>query len=197
MRSERTAARQVRSNVVAQSSATCDGCAALASTLQVLTLTRASTADVNNVATAWSQCADCDATALAIQVVLAPRLTGLSAANRALALNAACTSCQSAAAAYQFVVVASSHDELTKQARGVVDQARAQMRAQLDAAGRAPDPRDRSTNPKTGGSLKNQLDQSAARLQQSLRSELGATSVEVHADVQTGRPGTAPGSVDS
>jgi hypothetical protein len=108
-------------------SATCDGCAAESTTLQVLYVPRARVASLDNAAVAWAQtCGDCTATALSVQVVVLRGRPTVVPNNRGLALTAACTTCRSAAAAFQLVVVADRADRLD-------DASLADLRAWVDA----------------------------------------------------------------
>lgn len=184
----RTRARDVKAGAVATSSAICDGCQGAATTLQVLTLERATKAVVDNVATAWaSGCSGCGSSSLSVQVILARRVTDLVAANRALAVNAACAGCDSAAAALQFVVIDPRRSELSSQGKDLVDQIRAQLADRLAAAADGPAPRAGArTLSATPGGLRGDLEASAEQLRAALGSDLGAASVQVHTDLHTG-----------
>lgn len=95
----------VRADLVATTSTTCHGCAGESAGLQVLYLTRAKQAQLDNVATAWIQnCWDCSATALAVQVVVVPGRPGAQPANRSFSVTGTCATCRTAAAAFQVVV---------------------------------------------------------------------------------------------
>jgi hypothetical protein len=116
-----THARQVKADVSAVATATCDGCAGDATTLQVLVVRRAETINVDNIATAWSTCVDCGSTALSVQVVLLYRSHLLTANNRASAVNAACEQCTSTAVAYQVVVETNSPWGMSRAERAALE----------------------------------------------------------------------------
>lgn len=99
---------EVRADLVATTSTTCHGCAGESAGLQVLYLTGADQAQLDNVATAWTQnCWDCSATALAVQVVVVPGRPGSQPANRSFSVTDECATCRTAAAAFQVVVTLS------------------------------------------------------------------------------------------
>ncbi|HEX5087118.1 MAG TPA: hypothetical protein VFV89_04865 [Nocardioides sp.] len=107
--------RVVKSDVTATGSATCDGCDAESTALQVLYVSRTQEARLDNTAVAWTQsCKDCIATALSVQVVAMTGVPSMVPNNRALALNADCVSCQVAGAAYQVVVSSPPGDRLSR-----------------------------------------------------------------------------------
>ena len=61
----------MRAGVTATGSATCDGCDATSTALQVLYVGYARRAALDNTAVAWAQdCTTCTATALSVQVVV-------------------------------------------------------------------------------------------------------------------------------
>jgi hypothetical protein len=97
--------RSVQADAVATGTATCTGCTAQGTALQVLHVGRGRRAGLHNTATAWTQeCRDCAATTLSVQVALLRGVRRVVATNRALALTAACESCRATTAAYQLVV---------------------------------------------------------------------------------------------
>jgi hypothetical protein len=105
--------RTVKSDVTATGSATCDGCDATSTALQVLYINRGRQARLDNTAVAWTQaCTDCAATALSVQVVVLRSVPSIVPDNRALAVNAACTSCRATGVAYQLVVASRRADRL-------------------------------------------------------------------------------------
>ena len=118
----RSHARNVKADASAVATATCDGCAGDATTLQVLLVRRANTTNVDNVATAWSNCVDCGATALSVQVVLLYKSPVLTANNRASAVNAACEECVSTAVAYQLVVETDSPSGMSRADRKALEE---------------------------------------------------------------------------
>ncbi|HLN79245.1 MAG TPA: hypothetical protein VK204_19535 [Nocardioidaceae bacterium] len=103
-RAVRVPYRRVKADTTANASATCDGCSADATALQILYLDGESGSTVDNVAAAWSRCRGCRATALSVQVVVVRGRPSIQANNRALAVNAACRHCHTASAAFQVVV---------------------------------------------------------------------------------------------
>jgi hypothetical protein len=108
--------RPVRADTSAITSATCNGCTGASKTLQVVYAVRPRGVEVDNAAVAWSSCADCGGTALSVQVVVVRGLHGIVANNRALATNVACTTCHTAARAYQLVVAAPDAGKLSRRA---------------------------------------------------------------------------------
>lgn len=129
----------VRADLVATTSTTCHGCAGESSGLQVLYLTRAEQAQLDNIATAWTQnCWDCSATALAVQVVVVPGRPGAQPANRSFSVTDTCATCRTAAAAFQVVV---SLDPVTRFPEQTLAELRtwfAEQEAALRAAVAAP-----------------------------------------------------------
>ncbi|GAA4751855.1 hypothetical protein GCM10023350_41410 [Nocardioides endophyticus] len=106
--------RTVKSDVAATGSATCDGCDATSTALQVLYVNRGRQARLDNTAAAWTQaCTDCAARALSVQVVVLRGVPSIVPNNRALAVNAACSSCQATGVAYQLVVASRRANRLS------------------------------------------------------------------------------------
>jgi hypothetical protein len=132
-----TALRSVRADAVATASTTCNGCGAQAATLQVVYARNARTLTADTVAAAWSTCTGCHAVALSLQIVVTRSPGIVTAANRALALNAACIGCSTRAAAIQIIVVSPSGRDLSFASRvrseALRDQLLAQLRAQPSA----------------------------------------------------------------
>lgn len=123
--------RALKSDVTATGSATCDGCDAASTALQVLYVHRGREARLDNTATAWTQsCAGCTATALSVQVVVLRGMADLVPNNRALAVNAACASCRATGVAFQVVVV-------SRHARRLSHEALAELRAWVAEQGAA------------------------------------------------------------
>lgn len=125
------------------SSATCDGCAAESTTLQVLYASRTRTARLDNSAVAWTQaCGSCTATSLSVQVVVLRGRPTIVPNNRALALNAACSACRTTSAAFQLVVVADRaqrlSDESLAELRAWFDEQAALLRASVEAPAPVP-----------------------------------------------------------
>jgi putative peptide zinc metalloprotease protein len=72
--------------------------------------------DQTNAAVAYSSCVDCKTTAIAIQILLVEGSPSTyTPANAAVAINENCSSCQTFAAAYQFVVQTNGPVRFTKQ----------------------------------------------------------------------------------
>ncbi|MGZ4472944.1 MAG: hypothetical protein ACXVXM_13345 [Nocardioidaceae bacterium] len=175
-----TGTADLDAHAVATSSAGCDGCRGLATTVQVI-VGRPGAARVDNVATAWSRCADCRASAVSLQVVVLATAGPVVARNRSLAVTAGCLRCKAAAGAYQTVVVAKDAWLSGAAARGALDTwAREQARAQLtQVAARA------------GGSMARQQDVATAsglgRLRSLLEQDAGARVLKVKGLVRLNR----------
>lgn len=116
-RAVRVPFHRVKADATANASATCTGCTADASALQVLYLDGATGSTVDNVATAWSRCRRCRATALSVQVVVVRGRPAIEANNQALAVDVACRRCHTAAAAFQVVVSGPRGPRLSATAR--------------------------------------------------------------------------------
>ena len=107
---------RVKADTVATSSTTCDGCAGESTALHVVYLPRAGRPPRQRRRPPGPRSAGCTSTALSVQVVV---LRGPPVAvpnNRALALNAACTSCRTSALAFQVVLVADGATALSDEA---------------------------------------------------------------------------------
>jgi hypothetical protein len=181
--------RAVKSDVTATGSAICDGCHAASTALQVLYVSHAPEAHLDNTAVAWNQgCKDCTATALSVQVVVLRGTPAIVPNNRAVAVNAACTSCQTAGAAFQ-VVVSSRHDdrlsseELAALRAWVAKQSQALLAS--DASPQAPAPTDRLARQKAERRAQRAADSALVDLEQLVTGDLGATTVS--SDVELSR----------
>ena len=119
--------RSGHATTTATASSTCNGCQARASTVHVVRTTGGGNPVADHVAAAWSSCTGCGARAVSIQVVLAPRAGSVVAANRALAVNAVCDTCDTAAVAVQFVLVGARTPELSDAAREILEQLAADL----------------------------------------------------------------------
>ena len=108
--------RSVRADTSALTSATCNDCRGHAVTLQVVYARWPRELEVDNAAVAWSSCEHCGGTALSVQVVIVRGTHEVTANNRALSTNAACRDCDTAALAYQLVVVTPHSDHLSREA---------------------------------------------------------------------------------
>ncbi|KGN31296.1 hypothetical protein N802_04200 [Knoellia sinensis KCTC 19936] len=117
-----------QANSVAGATADCDGCTATASALTIVSATdgghpysrvkATGRAVVDNMATTTtSDCTGCGTVAVSLQVVLARTQTLLSVNNRSIAVNAGCTECKAASAAYQIVIVSEELTRLTQSDR--------------------------------------------------------------------------------
>lgn len=183
-RDERASVVRLRSDgrgrATATSSATCDGCASIASTVQVLYGRQR--ASVDNVAVAWAtSCSGCEARSVAVQVaVLSGRgRTDVAATNQALAVNAACDTCSTDAVAVQYVVVGTNGRQLSRHVRAELEA----LAAQLAANAVAPqDSARRSTGPEArSGPDRDALD----AVGDSIEADLGG-SVTLHLDQRRG-----------
>jgi len=138
--------RTVKSDVAATGSATCDGCEAASTALQILYVGRGREARLDNTATAWTQaCTGCLATALSVQVVVLRGVSSIVPNNRALAVNAACASCQATGVAFQLVVSSRRADRLSGDARAALRRWVARQAEVL----RIPDPATQPADPTT------------------------------------------------
>jgi hypothetical protein len=128
---EHARGKRVRADAVATSSASCDSCHGTATAVQVISINKARQATADNTATAWSSCDTCGATSVSVQIVLARSSTTLTLRNRALAVNASCTSCDTSAVAIQLVVVGAKHQTLSPEARAQLQSLARQLGTQL------------------------------------------------------------------
>ena len=172
-RSER---RSAAVKTTASASADCDGCSATATALHIVYLDRPTDAALDNVTVAWSHCVGCSSIAVSVEVVVLRKPQTVRANNRALAVNAACDSCQTAAAAYQLVMVGDRRDRLS---RSDVEQLREWVAAQAAAMRTEPTPDAAGTSTVALGV--SPLDQLEALLADGLG---GATTLERDADVK-------------
>ena len=170
-------------DTTASASAGCDGCSATATALHIAYLDRPTDATVDNVTVAWSQCRDCSATAVSVQVVVLRSPQTVHANNRALAVNAGCAGCRTAAAAFQLVVVGERNDRLTttdvEQLRRWITDRVVELRAVPATAGSAA----------PAASAAAPLDQLEALVGRALG---GATTVQRDAAVRTGTTRATP-----
>ena len=82
--------------------------------MHVLYLDQAPAMELDNVAIAWDQgCSLCRSTAVSLQVAVVSGPGTVTANNRSVALNAACTSCAARSAAYQLVVTGDGQARLS------------------------------------------------------------------------------------
>jgi hypothetical protein len=185
--------RKVKSDVTATGSATCDGCDAASTALQVLYVSHGRQARLENTAVAWTQsCVDCIATALSVQVVVLRGVPSIVPDNRALAVNAGCASCRATGVAFQLVVS-------SRRAARLSDDAQAELRAwvaEQASALRTPDPAPQPSAPaaKRGSRLSQKLAERRTRrvassalvtLEDLVTDDLDA--VTLTADVELGR----------
>jgi hypothetical protein len=175
-----TGTADLDAHAVATSSAGCDGCRGVATTVQVIVGTPGA-ARADNVATAWSRCAHCRASAVSLQVVVLATAGPVVAANRSLAVTAGCVRCKAAAGAYQTVVVAKDAWLSSAAARGALDTwARDQARAQLTQVAA-----------RVGGSMARQQDTATAsglgRLRSLLEQDAGVRVLKVKGVVRLDR----------
>jgi hypothetical protein len=173
--------RTVDSDVTATGSATCDGCAATSTALQVLYVGHGREARLDNTAVAWTQaCAGCTAAALSVQVVVLRGLPAIVPSNRALAVTAACASCGATGVAFQVVVSSWS-------ARRLSADALSSVRAWVDgqaAALRTPAPP--PSGPAPARRARRTADAALGVLEQLVTTDLGATPVSADVDLRNG-----------
>lgn len=106
------------------------------------------TVDVDNAAVAWASCSDCRTVAVSFQIVLVQGdVESLSTDNLAVAVNYECTTCETLASAYQFVIggapmrltpegrrqLAQVHRRLAELARRQENMTLGEIGAELDA----------------------------------------------------------------
>ncbi len=171
-----------RARSTATSSATCDGCHGVASTVEVVYARRG--AVVDNVAAAWASCTGCGARALAVQVVVVSGRgrVDVVATNRALAVNAVCVTCTTDALAVQYVIVGGHGRQMSKRVRAELEALAAELAKDPAGATKGAGPSTqslRSTGPKPRTSPA--LD----RLTAELAADLGG-SVTLHLDRRQG-----------
>jgi hypothetical protein len=181
---DRPGRRTVRASAVATSSATCNGCRASAVTMQVIYARTIRTLRIDNVAAAWSSCTGCQSSALSLQVVIARRAGGITAGNRALAVNAACVGCMTASAAVQIVVVSPSNRELTKSDLVGLESLRKQLAAQLVPPATSRAQMFGKASPRAA--QQQALTSATTQIQALITNALGGTSGQHNIQVQTG-----------
>ncbi len=151
----------VKADVAATTSATCDGCVGESTALQIVYASRAKQARFDNSAVAWTQaCQGCTGAALSVQVVVLPGGSEALPNNRAIAVTAACTGCRVASAAFQVVVVADRTRRLSRESlaelRSWFDEQAAALRATValprPEPSPGPDPSPHPTAPTDGTS---------------------------------------------
>jgi hypothetical protein len=174
--------RAAGAKAISSSTATsdCDGCAGQATAFQVVYFDGAG-AVADNTAAAWSSCTDCASSAVSVQLVVAQRAQSITVNNRAVALNANCTQCQTTSAAIEFVITGGSHRDLSAQAKDMIAQIQAQLADRLA-------PPARSDRPKLQGpTAKALVDDAASRLAAIILSDTGSTMTRRLIDVQVGK----------
>lgn len=175
--SERLHGRTSDAETSATANAECDGCTATATTLGIVYVDGGRAANLDNVATAWDSCTDCTTASVSVQVVVVRRAQQVTANNRALALNVACQSCRSSAAAYQIVLLEPHGKRLSG---NDVQALQNWVQAQADAmAGPA---RQSMLRAAPNGSNQGAL----SDLEQQLQSALGATTLDKSSEVKPG-----------
>ncbi len=178
----RSEERRTQVDTTASASASCDDCTADSTALHIVYLDRATDATLDNVGVAWSQCSGCRSTALSVQVVVLRSARLLRANNRALAVNAACDGCVTAAAAFQLVVVGGRDRRLSSSERLELQQWVAQQAAALRGTALAARGFSRSAAPPAATGA---LDQLEALVSADLG---GTTTLQRDADVRTAAP---------
>ena len=161
----------------ASAASDCDDCSATATALHIVYLDRPTDATLDNVTVAWSHCVGCSSIAVSVQVVVLRRPQTVRANNRALAVNAVCDGCLTAAAAYQLVVVGDRRDRLSRSDK---EQLREWVIARAAAMRAEPAPGTAGTSTVALGA--SPLDQLEALLVDGLG---GATTLERDADVKS------------
>jgi hypothetical protein len=176
--------RTVKSDVTATGSATCDGCDATSTALQVLYVNRGREARLDNTAAAWTQaCTDCAATALSVQVVVLRGVPSIVPNNRALAVNAACESCRATGIAFQLVVSSRREGRLSRHAMSELRTWVAEQAAALRTS--EPAPASRLDRSKAHRRAQRVADSALATLEDLVTGDLGAATVS--ADVELNR----------
>ena len=181
--------RTVKSDVTATGSAICDVCDAASTALQVLYVSRAREARLDNTAAAWTQgCKECTATALSVQVVVLRGAPAIVPNNRALAVNADCTSCQVASVAFQLVVSSRYDERLSRESLAALREWVAKQAAALRTpatTSETPGPIRRLDRTKAERRAQRAADSALVDLEGLVTGDLGATTVS--SDVELGR----------
>jgi hypothetical protein len=175
------ARRLVDVDTAASANAGCDGCSATATALHIAYVDQPIDATADNVTVAWSQCRNCSATAVSVQVVILRSAQTVRVNNAALAVNADCAGCRTAAAAYQLVVVGDGRDRLTAED---VEQLRRWISDQVAALRAVPSTSGSAT---LAASVATPLGELEALVDEGLG---GATTLQRDADVRSGENGT-------
>ena len=172
---ERARGKRTQADAVASASATCDSCTGTATAVQVIYFGKARKGTADNAATAWSSCRNCGAISVSVQVVVVRPGTKLTSRNRAIAVNAGCAGCSTAAVAVQFVVVTKKHQAFSRDGREQLEALASQLEAELRAASRSKAAR-ASAAKKIG----------LPGIEALVRNELNPTTVQPHFALKTG-----------
>jgi hypothetical protein len=133
---ERARGKRTQADAVASASATCNSCTGTATAVQVIYFGKARRGTADNMATAWSSCRNCRTTSVSLQVLVARPGTDLTIRNRALAVNASCTGCSSAAVAVQLVVITKEHEAFSRRGREQLAALASRLETELRATSR-------------------------------------------------------------
>jgi hypothetical protein len=169
----------------ASASASCDDCTADSTSVHIVYLDHPIHTTLDNVSIAWSECTHCRATAVSVQVIVLRSPQTVIANNRALALNASCTTCVTGAAAFQLVVIGDRRDRLSRSAQAELRTWVASLAAELRNA--AVVARKAATGAVT--STTSALDQLEAMVDDALG---GARTLKSGAEIRTAIEAAAP-----
>jgi hypothetical protein len=172
-----------RARAASTASALCDGCSGEARTVQVVYVSSGGGVAADNVAVAWSSCNSCGSSALAVQVVAMRHAGDVVATNRALAVNTACTGCETDSLAIQYILVGGTGRNLSARVKSLLDALSAQLGEDLSAPGPRQQlgPHAKGSRAATTGDAEKEK-----ALGDSLKQDLGARSVEVRIDARHG-----------
>jgi hypothetical protein len=172
---ERARGKRTQADAVASASATCNSCTGTATAVQVIYFGTARRGTADNMATAWSSCRDCRTTSVSLQVLVARPGTDLTIRNRALAVNASCVGCSSAAVAVQLVVITKEHQAFSRSAREQLAALASRLETELRATSRTKAARTAAAK-----------DVGLADIEALVRNELKPTAVQPHFALKTG-----------
>jgi hypothetical protein len=173
---ERANGKRVQADAVATSSALCDSCHGTATAVQVIYVSKARKATADNTATAWSSCRNCRATSVSVQIIVAKPSVALTVRNQALAVNANCTGCNTAAVAIQFVVHTQKRHTLSSKERAQLEAMAREIESDLSTTPRSANARTLATKARPG------LD----GIQDLLKRRLQPTTIKPHFATKTG-----------
>ncbi|WP_138415169.1 hypothetical protein [Sinomonas gamaensis] len=157
----------------ATATSNCAGCSGTATTLQTVFVAKGGSAVADNIATAWSSCANCSSSAVSVQIITGENAKAVNVNNRSLALNVACTSCTTTAAALQFVVIGGTDRSLSATTRSLIRQIEQDLGIKL------------AVNGKSHAAAQRDADDAAAKAKAAIAADTKA-EVRSKADVDTG-----------